>query len=65
MLRSADLLRVGTLDRGLILLRRQRGRWEVSDRGLGSPNVTALAADERRIFIGTDNGVVVIRRSNL
>ncbi len=65
VLRSADMLLVGTLDRGLIILRRQRGRWEVSDRGLGSPNVTALAADERRIFIGTDNGVVVVRRSNL
>ena len=60
-----DLLLAGTLDRGLAVFHRKEGRWRFLRRGLGSPNVTALAQDERRLFIGTDNGIVVIDKKTL
>jgi ligand-binding sensor domain-containing protein len=65
MLAFGDVLLVGTLDRGLIVYRRNDGRWRFWSRGLSSPNVTALAADERRVFVGTDNGIIVINKAIL
>jgi ligand-binding sensor domain-containing protein len=60
-----DFLLVGTLDRGVLMYHVNEGRWRVFNHGLSSPNVTAVAADEERLFIGTDNGVVVFNKSNL
>jgi ligand-binding sensor domain-containing protein len=62
---DGEFLLVGTLDRGVLMYHVDEGRWRVINRGLSSPNVTAVAADEERLFIGTDNGVVVFNKSNL
>ena len=50
----------GTLGHGLFVYDRQSGRWSVIDAGLPSSNVTALAAGNGYIYIGTDNGLVRI-----
>jgi ligand-binding sensor domain-containing protein len=65
VLALGDTLLVGTLDRGLVVYRAGEGRWRLWSRGLSSPNVTALAADERRVFIGTDNGIIIINKAVL
>lgn len=65
VLRDGDFVLVGTLDRGVIMYHVSGGRWRQIRRGLSSANVTALAADEKRIFIGTDNGVMIVNKSNL
>lgn len=65
LLLDDDLLLAGTLDRGLIILRRDTDRWEVLRDGLPSLNVTALAADPRRYYIGTDNGLLVVDKGSL
>lgn len=59
-----DLLLAGTLDRGIALLRRAEAQWEPYSEGLSSLNVTAFAADERRIFIGSDSGIVVVEKGS-
>ena len=48
----------GTLGRGLWIFNRERQRWSEMDHGLPSLNVTALAAKDGSVFIGTDNGLV-------
>jgi len=48
----------GTLGRGLWIFDRERQRWSELDRGLPSLNVTALAANDGSVFVGTDNGLV-------
>jgi len=50
----------GTLGKGLYVYDRQSGRWSVMEAGLPSMNVTALAASDGSIYIGTDNGLVRI-----
>jgi ligand-binding sensor domain-containing protein len=62
---DSDLLLAGTLDRGMAVLRRTEGEWELIGEGLSSLNVTAFSADEERIFIGTDNGIVVVDKGRL
>ncbi|MFL6299332.1 MAG: hypothetical protein ACJ71N_01845 [Terriglobales bacterium] len=47
----------GTLGRGLWIFDRERQRWSQIDRGLPSLNVTALAAKDGSLFVGTDNGL--------
>jgi len=60
-----DLLLAGTLDKGLAVFDKKEGLWRFWNLGLGSSNVTALAQDEHRLFIGTDNGIVVIDKKTL
>jgi hypothetical protein len=49
---------VGTLGRGLAVYSRANGRWRFVTAGLPSLNVTALAAQGDRVYVGTDNGLV-------
>jgi len=51
----------GTLSKGLLTFDRQSRRWTATATGLPSMNVTALAADRDRLYVGTDNGLVRIR----
>jgi ligand-binding sensor domain-containing protein len=55
----------GSLEHGLYIQNRQSERWTVLAEGLPSHNVTALAADNGYIYIGTDNGLVRIPEQNL
>jgi ligand-binding sensor domain-containing protein len=50
----------GSLDRGLFILDLASGRWSNWTEGLPSRNVTALAADNGFLYVGTDNGLVRI-----
>lgn len=61
---AGGLVLAGSLDGGLVV-GRPDGRWEMLRRGLPSANVTALAADELRLFIGTDCGILIIDRDKL
>ena len=48
----------GSLDRGLFVFDRASGRWSNTSVGLPSKNVTALAAGNGYLYVGTDNGLV-------
>jgi hypothetical protein len=48
----------GSLDRGLYIFDRSSGRWANTIAGLPSRNVTALAASEGYLYVGTDNGLI-------
>jgi ligand-binding sensor domain-containing protein len=65
MLVTPDYVLAGTLGEGLYLYDRQSGRWSVIHDGLPSLNVTALAAANGYIYIGTDNGLVRIPEQKL
>ena len=55
----------GTLGKGLYFYDRQSGRWSVMRDGLPSLNVTAFAALNGYIYVGTDNGLVRISEEKL
>jgi len=65
MLVTASYVLAGTLGEGLYLYDRQSARWSVIHDGLPSLNVTALAAANGYIYIGTDNGLVRIPEQKL
>jgi ligand-binding sensor domain-containing protein len=65
MLVTGSHVYAGTLDRGLYIYDRRIGRWTTTTTGLPSLNVTALAARDGYIYIGTDNGLVRILERNL
>jgi len=65
MLVTASYVLAGTLGNGLYLYDRQTGRWSAIRDGLPSLNVTALAAANGFIYIGTDNGLVRIPEQKL
>jgi ligand-binding sensor domain-containing protein len=65
MLVTENHVYAGTLDRGLYAYDRRIGRWTIVTTGLPSRNVTALAARDGYIYIGTDNGLVRILERNL
>jgi ligand-binding sensor domain-containing protein len=65
MLATGSHVYAGTLDRGLYIYDRRIGRWTTITTGLPSLNVTALAARDGYIYIGTDNGLVRILEQNL
>jgi len=50
----------GTLGQGFWVLSRVTGRWRQITAGLPSENVTAIAAHEGEVYVGTDNGLVKI-----
>ena len=60
MLVTAGRVYAGSLDRGLFVFDRSRGRWTNTSMGLPSLNVTALAAGGGYLYVGTDNGLVRI-----
>jgi ligand-binding sensor domain-containing protein len=65
MLVTPTYVLAGTLGRGLYVLDRNSQRWfEIRD-GLPSLNVTALAAVNGYIYVGTDNGLVRIPEQKL
>lgn len=65
MLVTPSYVLAGSLGRGLYLYDRQSGRWSVIRNGLPSLNVTAFAAANGYLFIGTDNGLVRIPEQKL
>ncbi len=65
MLVTPDYVLAGTLGEGLYLYDRHSERWSVIHDGLPSLNVTALAAVNGYIYIGTDNGLVRIPEQKL
>jgi ligand-binding sensor domain-containing protein len=50
----------GTAGHGLAVLRPGQQRWQFIEAGLPSRDVTALAADDNFLYIGTDNGLAKI-----
>lgn len=56
---------VGTLGKGLYVLDRSSRRWHAVVDGLPSDNVTALAAANGYVYVGTDNGLVRITEQAL
>jgi ligand-binding sensor domain-containing protein len=55
----------GTLGRGLAAYGRTSGRWSFVTKGLPSANVTALAAANGYLYVGTENGLVRIPEQQL
>ena len=65
MLTTGARVYAGTLDRGLLVYDRERERWVSVTAGLPSANVTALAARNGYLYVGTDNGLVRVREEEL
>ncbi|HEX6804577.1 MAG TPA: hypothetical protein VF133_12925 [Terriglobales bacterium] len=65
LLATPTLVLAGTLGNGLYLYDRSSGRWSVIQKGLPSPNVTALYSSGGFIYVGTDNGLVRIAEQKL
>ncbi len=65
MLATGDHVFAGTLGKGLYVYNRSSNRWSVITQGLPSLTVTALAAGNGFIYVGTDNGLVRIPEQNL
>ena len=65
MVVSGGQLYAGSLDRGLFIFDRASGRWTHTAAGLPSQNVTALAAGNGYIYVGTDNGLVRVAEGAL
>jgi len=65
MLVTASYVLAGTLGQGLYLYDRRSARWSAIRDGLPSSNVTALAAANSYIYVGTDNGLVRIPEQKL
>jgi ligand-binding sensor domain-containing protein len=57
-------LYTGTLDRGVQIYDNAQGRWQQLREGLPSQNVTALAFAAGRVLVGTDRGLVEIRKGS-
>ncbi len=57
MLVTERAVYAGTLGRGLAVYNRASERWGFLTTGLPSQNVTALAAGNGYVFVGTDNGL--------
>jgi ligand-binding sensor domain-containing protein len=58
LLSTGSRVYAGTLDRGLYVYDRNAGRWTSITAGLPSRNVTALAARDGYLYVGTENGLV-------
>ena len=65
MLVTSSYVLAGSLGQGLYVFDRQSNRWSVIRNGLPSLNVTAFAAANGYLFIGTDNGLVRIPEQKL
>jgi ligand-binding sensor domain-containing protein len=62
---SGGQLYAGSLDLGLFVFDRATGRWTNTVAGLPSRNVTAIAAGNGYVYVGTDNGLVRIAEGAL
>ena len=65
MLVTKDHVFAGTLGKGLYVYEKQSGRWFAIEEGLPSLNVTALAAANGYLYVGTDNGLVRVSEQKL
>jgi len=65
MLTTSGHVLAGTLGQGLYSFNRNTNRWSLITDGLPSLTVTALAAADGTIYVGTDNGLVSIPEQNL
>ena len=65
LLSTASHVFAGSLGQGLWSFGRTSGRWQQIVAGLPSLNVTALAAHDGQLFVGTDNGLVHIAEAQL
>jgi len=65
MLATKDHVLVGTLGHGLYVYDRARQHWAILEDGLPSQNVTAFAAGNGSVYIGTDNGLVRIQENQV
>ena len=65
MLVTPSYVLAGTLGEGLYVYDRKSERWSVIRDGLPSWNVTALAAANGYVYVGTDNGLVRIPEQKL
>jgi hypothetical protein len=65
MVATAHGIYAGTLEHGLLVLDPQRQTWRAIHAGLPSSNVTAILYHDNRLYLGTDNGLVVVPESVL
>jgi ligand-binding sensor domain-containing protein len=65
MMATESRVYAGTLGQGLYVYDRTLGRWTAVTAGLPSTNVTAIAARDGYIYVGTDNGLVRFPEPNL
>ncbi len=65
MLATGGLVLAGSAGRGLYVMDRKSGRWFAITEGLPSLNVTALAAANGVVYVGTDNGLLRIQERRL
>jgi ligand-binding sensor domain-containing protein len=59
---DGEHLYVGTSDRGVLIYNTRARRWAGVSAGLPSQNITAITSDDRSIFIGTMNGLMIIEK---
>ncbi|WP_263379302.1 ligand-binding sensor domain-containing protein [Granulicella paludicola] len=62
---TATHLYAGTLGHGMLVYSNTTGRWSAINAGLPSLNVTAFAARDGQVYIGTENGLVRMAEANL
>ena len=62
MVVDGSRLYTGTLDRGIQIYDNTQDRWQQLREGLPSQNVTAFAFTPDRVLVGTDRGLVEIRK---
>lgn len=65
MVATGRALYAGTTGQGVAILQRGESRWRVVSAGLPSTNITAIDAGDGELYIGTDNGLVYVRESDL
>lgn len=65
MLATDHMILAGTMGNGLYVMDRNGERWMAISDGLPSMNVTAVAAANGYVYIGTDNGLVRISERSL
>jgi len=65
LLATSGHIYAGTLDHGMLVYSTASGRWSNITGGLPSLNVTAFAARNGELYIGTENGLVRIAETTL
>lgn len=65
MIATGQAVYAGTLEHGLLVWEPARGAWRSVRAGLPSSNVTAILYHDNRLYLGTDNGLVVVPESVL
>jgi ligand-binding sensor domain-containing protein len=65
MLATTAHVFAGTLGKGLWVWSRDTGQWRQVTAGLPSENVTAIAARDGEVYVGTENGLVRIAERSL